>query len=198
MTSGMMKKNKIHMLLLVLASLVFSLNLFASNIEFNVVMENMSQISRSTALFEEEKSFALLNKEIKLSGRLEYIAPDTIIKKTMKPEPELFKVNGNELYIEKQNGDKHNLILSNYPLVAVFTEAYRGVLSGDIKKLKNYYDVDFRASSESWTISLTPLDEDALQYIEMILVEGIGTSILRITTIESGGDKSIMNIKEKK
>ncbi|VAW92608.1 hypothetical protein MNBD_GAMMA23-2441 [hydrothermal vent metagenome] len=199
----MMKTNKISQALLwITLGALFHSMVTADNKGLSLVMEKLSAIQRTTAEFTEIKTYSLLNEQIKLSGQLEYVAPDTLIKKTIKPEAEYFEVTGDALTIKKLDGEEHNLLLSNYPLIEIFVEAYRGVLSGNLKKLKQYYGVEFIETSQLggvnneafWTIKLTPTDEEALEYIDVIIVDGVGGAVNKVTTMESGGDKSVLSI----
>ncbi len=207
MISGMMKINKIIRIYLCLAGILFSI-LFtniaaAENKGLEAVLNKLSTIKKSIATFKEIKTYNFLNEDIKLTGQLEFIAPDTLIKKTIKPEPEYFKVTGNNLFIKKEDGKEHDLLLTDYPLVEIFVAAYRGILSGNLTKLQQYYDIKYTETSRnkshkkksSWMITLIPLDEDAQNYIELIKINGTDAAINKITTIESGGDKSVMFIK---
>lgn len=198
MTSGMMKINKmLRIFLLLIAGTLFSTIVVAENKDLMLVLDKLSNIKKSTAAFVEVKNYSLLNEEIKLDGNLEYIAPDILIKKTLNPEPEYFKVTGNELQIKKADGEEYDLLLTDYPLVEMFVEAYRGILSGNLEKLEQYYKVEYSGSNIAWSIKLIPTDEEAREYIDTIIVDGIGTEVNKITTIEPGGDKTVMFIKNK-
>ncbi len=204
MISGMMKINKITQILLwITLGFLFSSLAVADNKGLLLVLNKLSANQKTTAEFVEIKTYSLLNEQIKIGGQLEYIAPDTLIKKTIKPEAEYFKVIGDTLTIKKADGEENELLLSNYPLVEMFVEAYRGVLSGNLRKLEQYYEVEFveaihagqRKNESTWTIKLTPTDEEALEYIDMIIVDGSGGIVNKVTTLESGGDKSVLTIK---
>ncbi len=203
MTSGMTKKNK-HFILALLASLWLLLAYNSgyagpvTDSSLEAVLLNLSKIKHSKARFVETKFISILDNKIKLTGTLEYITPDTLIKKTITPQPEFFKVSGDKLHIVKADGEQYDLLLSNYPVIAVFTEAYRGVLGGNLRTLNDYYDVSFKTSENNWTITLLPLDEEALEYIEAIELSGSDTHIRTVTTTEPGGDKSIMQINADK
>ncbi len=202
MTSGMMKRNNLLRLLFIIL-LLFSGKLIAGDNGLVMVLKRLASVHEITAEFQEVKTYSLLNEEIKSEGQLDYIAPDILIKKTIRPAVEYFKVTGDTLYIKKADGEEHDLLLSNYPLVATFVEAYRGVLSGNIDKLRSYYEIDFSQQHKTikdrtvlvWNMNLTPIDEEAQELIEVVRVEGIAANIHRIEIVESGGDKSVMQIK---
>lgn len=198
MISGMMKMNKI--LLSIIISFLVATIVHADSVEtgaLNEVMKQLANVKQSNSEFIETKSISLLDNEIKLSGLLEYTAPNSFIKQTLKPNHELFKVTGNALHIKNADGEESDLLVSNYPAIEMFVVAYQGILSGDLKKLTEFYKVTFKGNSKHWNISLFPIEDDALEYIEMITVEGQGAIISKIITLESSGDKSIMLIINK-
>lgn len=198
MTSGMMKLNNIvQTLLWVTLGVLFSSVVVADNKDLNFVLNKLSVIKKISAEFVEIKTYSLLNETIKLTGQLEYIAPDILIKKTTYPDAEYFKVSGDLLTIKQADGEEYALLLSSYPLIEMFVEAYRGVLSGNLRKLEQYYDVKFSSGAQSgWTIKLTPTDEEALEYIDVIIINGIGSTVNKVSTLEPGGDRGVLTIKK--
>jgi len=169
----------------------------ANNETLKLVLNNLSKIKHIEASFKDIKIISLLDKKFILTGHLEYIAPDVLIRRTLKPQKEIFKVKGGNLYLKDSTGKELELLVSSYPLIEMFIEAYRGILSGNLIKLQNYYNIDFKGNSEQWVISLVPVDDDGLEYIEEIIVNGYKDDVVKFTTIESSGDMSILNITKK-
>ena len=201
MIFGMMKMNEIIKIALSIAiSFIAATNIYAGDTEakaFKEVLAKLASVKQSYSGFTETKKISLLDNEIKLSGLLEYAAPDSLVKQTLKPAPELFKITGNNLHLKNAAGEETDLLLTNYPIVEMFVEAYRGILSGHLEKLTGFYKVNFKGDVKHWFISLTPIEDEALEYIEMITVEGQGATIRKFITVESNGDKSIMLITNK-
>ena len=200
MISGTMKMNKIIASIIIsflVATIVRADYLEVNKADLNAVMKQLATVKQSKSEFIETKSISLLDNEIKLSGLLEYTAPNSFIKQTLIPRHELFKVIGNELHIKNAEGGESNLLVSNHPVIEMFVEAYRGILSGNLKKLTEFYTIKFKGNSKRWHISLIPIEEEALEYIEVITVEGQGATISKILTLEASGDKSIMHITNK-
>lgn len=204
MIIGMMKQNR-HVIYQVLAFSALALfimsNSFASDIKLNSILIDFSKIKQSSASFVEEKSSIFLDEKIIIKGTLFYTAPDTLIKKTSYPESALYKISGDNLIFEKQS-EREQLSLSNYPIVEMFVESYRGLLSGNIITLEKYYDVEFQAfkktalgKAASWLITLIPNNDESLEVIEKIIIKGRTTNIIEVITYETGGDKSSIKLK---
>jgi len=178
----------------ILLSVLLTSHAQANNETLELVLNNLSKIKHIEASFKDIKNISLFDKKVILTGNLEYIAPDVLIRRTLKPKTEIFKVKGDNLYLKKSTGKELELLVSSYPLIEMFVEAYRGILSGNLIKLKNFYNIDFKGNAVQWTISLVPVDDDGLEYIEEIIVTGYKDDVVKFTTIESGGDKSTLNI----
>jgi len=188
-------KNKLKIILCIILNLAFSTITYAGAQDFKLVLENLAKVKHINAEFEETKSINMLENKIKLAGLLEYRAPDSLSKQTLQPTSELFVVKGNDLHIKNAAGEETDLLLTNYPVVEMFVEAYRGLLAGNLKKLRDYYEVQFTGNIKHWTITLTPIEEEALELISIITAEGIGENIHKVTVNEANGDSSVMQIK---
>lgn len=190
------RKALVNVLLCFIVPVLFVAHVHAASTQsdFNKVMQSMSQVKKSFANFTETKSFALLNEKLVFSGQLFYTAPDQVTKVVIKPQSERFEIRSDTLYVELADGSKYKLLLSNYPLLEIFAEAYRGILSGNIKVLKKFYDLEFTGDYNNWVLTLTPVEEEAQEYVESVVMYGKAAQLEKILTLENGGDKSLMQI----
>ena len=162
------------------------------------VMSKFSEVKISRANFKESKTYAFLSKPLLSEGRLSYVAPDHIQKETLKPHHEFFEIKGGTLLISKADGKNNEMHLQNYPAIQAFAEAYRGVLSGDLKKLKRFYEIKFSGEFRQWVIVLIPRSGEVREYIEQLVFEGRGGTIIKMITVETGGDSTEMKIIQAK
>lgn len=188
---------RISLTLYIIFSFCIATVAYAEDVNLKLVLNKLAAIKHIKSDFVEMKMISMLDNNIKLSGVLEYTAPDVLIKKTLKPTPELFTVKGNSLHVKNSAGENIDLLLTNYPVVAMFVEAYRGVLSGNLEKLKEFYDISFKGNSEQWSITLIPIEDEGLEIIERIVIEGMAATVTKYTTFETSGDKSVMRVKNK-
>lgn len=189
--------NRAFIFISILLCMLLTSQANANNETLKLVLNNLSKIKHIEASFKDIKIISLFDKKSVLTGNLEYIAPDVLVRRTLKPQKEIFKVKGDNLYLKNSTGKELELLVSSYPLIEMFVEAYRGILSGDLIKLQNFYNIDFKGNPEQWIISLVPIDDDGLEYIEEIIVNGHKDDVVKFTTIESSGDMSILNITKK-
>jgi len=168
------------------------------------LMKSMAGIKTSEAGFTEERHSQLLQKPMKLSGKLVYKAPNTLIKQTTKPLEETFIISGTTLAVERvREGKKqrHEVILEDFPALAPIVLGLRSVLSGDLKTLKQHYSPELNGSYEDWTLVLKPRrrafeEDDWLKdVVKSVTIKGSGTHVSRVEILEPGGDRSITRIK---
>ncbi len=177
-----------------IATVAATVELGEPQIALEEVMAKLSEISSSQANFNETKTIAFLNKPLLSEGRLSYVAPDHILKETLKPNYEKFEIKGDFLQVSKANGETHEINLQNYPAIKAFAEAYRGVLGGNLKRLEQFYEISFSGEIRHWIIVLVPKDDEMSEYIEKLVVEGHAGAVTKMITVETGGDNTEMNI----
>ena len=180
-----------------LCSVLCALTTVASGepqIALEEVMAKLSEISSSQANFKETKTIAFLNKPLLSEGRLSYVAPDHILKETLKPHHEKFEIKGDFLQVSKANGETHEINLQNYPAIKAFAEAYRSVLAGNLKQLEQFYEINFSGEIRHWIIVLVPKDDEMSEHIEKLVVEGHAGTVTKMITVETSGDNTEMNI----
>jgi len=206
MIIGMMKikDNSIysaHLLLVIMLSALPIISMAERELTIVSLLAQFSAVKESRVKFSEERTYNLLNEKIKLKGSMLYTAPDTLIKETAAPEYSYLKISGDELTIKAQSEQKKTIVLSDHPIIEMFVESYRGLLTGDLEKLKRHYEISFQvyspeksAENFSWRLTLIPNDEESLEYIEKIIIIGSKTNISEIVTFEAGGDKSVLTI----
>jgi hypothetical protein len=168
------------------------------------LMKSMADIKGSEVDFTEERHNQLLQKPMKLSGKLIYKAPNTLIKQTIKPLEETFIISGPTLAVERMREGKmqrHEVILDDFPALAPIVLGLRSVLSGDLKTLEQHYLPELTGIYEDWTLVLKPRrrafeEDDWLKdVVKSVTIKGSGTHVSRVEILEPGGDRSITRIK---
>jgi len=205
MISGVpvLRKSTLYALILLFSATVHGEE---SNIhdDFSILASELAKISYSHAAFVEKKELAALNSPLILNGKLEYRANDYLVKQTLTPFAETYKIKGDLLIHEREHEDTITLDLNEYPALRGLFEAFRLTLAGDIKSLEKYYKIHFfnadqnsdykSGDKQQWILSLIPLNDELADYVTRIKIQGRGTQIISIETIEPNGDKSLMTL----
>lgn len=179
-------------LLLALLVLLFSPPATAE-LSLDLLMEQFSRTSSAEARFREEKQLALLQTPLVVEGTLSYRAPDYLRKEVVRPEHSLFEIRGESLYIQTGN-QQRTLSLDSHPLIRVFAESYRAVLSGNGKTLEQHFETRLSGTLEDWALRLQPRDKQARNYLEAVTISGSGGHIQTVEMLETSGDGTLMTI----
>jgi outer membrane lipoprotein-sorting protein len=161
------------------------------------LMQAMAKINESKVTFTEKKTMSVLSEPLVLSGELYYMRPNRIERHVLKPKEEHWVVEGDSL-VMTQGKKQRKISLSAYPIAQAFIESIRATLAGDQRMLESFYRIKFEGTEKNWALYLQPIDTHMLQYIESIKINGVGSQITVIETIETNGDKSVMTIKQDK
>jgi outer membrane lipoprotein-sorting protein len=159
------------------------------------LMASLAKVQSVKTTFSESKTMSMLSEPLHSSGTLQYKAPDYLEKRVTTPQLSYFIVAGDEVTIGSAQHPERHVILFQFPALQAFIAALRGTLAGDIKTLKEYYDVVFKGDAEHWTLQLTPSDSEMQLYVKKILITGNGGRITRIDTLEPNNDSSTMTIQ---
>lgn len=148
--------------------------------------------------FTETKHLSVLSEPLQLSGTLSYAAPDHLEKHVLAPNEERYVVDGDTLLVENKSRNLHrSFALQSYPDIWAFVESFRATLAGDASTLRRFYTLELDGDRTKWQLTLTPLQASMLQAIASIRIQGHAAQITRIEIVETGGDRSVMQIEDR-
>ncbi|MGV8900291.1 MAG: LolA-related protein [Burkholderiaceae bacterium] len=185
-------RNAVAFLMLAIAVLLTP-HAFAAGWSLDQLMQSLALAKPGRATFVEKKTIAMLDRPLESSGELQYIAPNILVKRTIKPKPETLRVEGDVLTIERGR-QKFTLPLQNYPELAGFIDSIRGTLAGDRKVLERSYKLKLEGGAERWLLSLSPTDAKMATQIHLIQITGNADNVRSINVIQTDGDRSLMTI----
>jgi len=183
-----------HIMLLAALMLVPAISQ-AADWDIDQLMHVLAQTRSDHASFVGTKSIAMLDKPLKSSGELFYIAPDHLEKRTLKPKPESMTVDGDTLLIERGH-QKHQLQLQDYPELAAFIDSVRGTLAGERRALERNYRLSLDGKAEHWTLQLLPVNKKMQAVVKRILISGVENTVRSIEITQTDGDSSLMLIEK--
>lgn len=159
------------------------------------LMASLARVGSVKTTFTESKTMSMLSEPLRSSGTLLYKAPDYLEKRVTSPQLSYFIVAGDEVTIGNAQNQERHVILFQFPALEAFIAALRGTLAGDLKTLKEYYDVDFKGNADHWSLQLAPKDSEMQLYVKKILITGNDGHIAQIDTLEPNNDSSTMTIQ---
>lgn len=159
-------------------------------------MAALATVRESRAAFAEEKALAVLATPLASRGTLLYAAPSRLEKRTETPFQERVAVDGDRLTYERPaEGVSRALDLDAAPELRGLVEAVRGTLAGDLAALRRHYSVGYEGTQDAWRLTLVPVDPRVRELLKVVRVDGTGTDLRRVETIEADGDVSTMTIE---
>jgi len=158
------------------------------------LMQGLAQTRSARATFVEKKTLRILERPLVASGELSFTAPGKLEKRTLRPKPELLRLEGETLTLERA-GRSTVLDLRSHPEVAAFVESIRGTLAGDRKALETVYRLSLEGSEASWVLTLTPLEQAMRALVERIRIAGRGADLSVIEIRQANGDSSLMSVQ---
>jgi outer membrane lipoprotein-sorting protein len=156
------------------------------------LMAELQAVKEAHAHFTERKTSALLTQPIEASGTLSYVAPSSLEKITLAPQPERIVLKDDRLTGTEPNGEPFSVSVRDHPEIGALVEGLRSTLAGDLPTLSRYYAIALEGTRDDWHLSLTPVDKAVRDKVDAIRIDGTGASLRRISVREHDGDRSDM------
>lgn len=155
------------------------------------------------ARFSERKVSALLKTPVESSGTLIFRAPNYLEKRTVEPQRETVRIEGNAVTYENAAGrggaQKRTFSLSDAPSLAALIESLRATLAGDLPTLRRHYDVSWttpepQVQTGGWQLTLVPRERALLDAVSRVVLRGAGAEVAMVEIVEVNGDLTLMQI----
>jgi outer membrane lipoprotein-sorting protein len=168
----------------------------AATPEWNLpaLMSALHQVRTTAGHFVETKNLRLLNQAQRSSGRLVYEAPDKLWKETTEPAPGRLTVIGDTLTIEQQGQPTRRISLQDYSDAGALVGSIRATLAGDLPGLKRHFNPTLEGTASGWTLTLVPTDPKLREMVASIRIQGSGSAIRVVQTLEADGDRTDMTV----
>jgi hypothetical protein len=158
------------------------------------LMRSLAQTRSARASFVEKKLVRILERPLVASGELSFVAPDHLEKRTLRPRPELLRLQGDHLTVERA-GRSTSLDLRSYPEVGLFLESIRGTLAGDRQALERVYRLSLEGNEASWVLTLVPTEPQMRALVEHIRIAGRSADVSVIEILQANGDSTLMSVQ---
>ena len=152
-------------------------------------------VGSSNARFVETREVSLLNAPLESSGTLTYRRPDFLEKRTLQPQAESLRLEGDRLTLTQADGASRTLSVSSMPEIQTYVESIRATLRGDVPTIMRFYEVALEGTVQDWRLQLTPRADEARAAVQRIVIAGREAVIRRIEILQADGDRSVMTIQ---
>ena len=158
------------------------------------LLAGFAQNQQARASFVEKKSVRVLERPLVSSGELRFEAPDRLEKRTLRPRPEVLRLDGDTLTLER--GERRlQLDLRSHPEAGAFVESIRATLAGDRAALERVYALRLEGGERSWVLTLTPRDPGMASLVARIRIAGRGAEVTVIEILQANGDSTLMSVQ---
>ncbi|MDH3320122.1 MAG: outer membrane lipoprotein carrier protein LolA [Betaproteobacteria bacterium] len=158
------------------------------------LLQGFAQTREAHASFVEKKSVRVLERPLVSAGELHFNAPDRLEKRTLRPRPELLRLDGDALTLER--GERRlKLSLRGQPEATAFVVSIRGTLAGDRAALERVYRLQLEGSERSWVLTLTPREPGMAALVERIRIAGRRAEVSVIEIEHANGDSTLMSVQ---
>lgn len=162
--------------------------------DHRAVLQMLAAAPKAPVRYREEKHLALLELPIESSGWLRFEPPNTLVRELDGPGGRRFLVQGTTLTMEEEGMPPRVLQLGRDPVALALLGSLRALILGDAQALERLYRVRVEGNEAAWEMQLEPLSAELSAHLERISVVGSGDRMLRLTTYETGGDWSRLEI----
>lgn len=155
-----------------------------------------TKISSIHFSYTETRSSMFFKKAQVSSGEIQFIQPDRIIKRVIKPQYQEFDIDKEQLTIRSLSKPDRQININQYPQLKHFVLLIKAVLSGDSQYLRQHYTIALTTQNESiafWLLSLIPRDfPDQIENksIQSIAIKGKDGQITAIKMQGFAGESS--------
>jgi len=156
-------------------------------------LDNIKERKTRRIPYQESRLIPSLKTPIMTHGVLEFIPPETLIKKVEAPVPATYLLSKSEIRLtDEVTGETHSLKPDAIPELAYIGSSLMSLLMGDKATLLTRWQVTVGGTHRRWEMNLLPADQRA-SGLRRIRVEG-REGLLQQIYIESN-DGSISTLK---
>lgn len=158
------------------------------------LMALLATAEGSEQRYTETRELAFLESPEVSRGRLSFFPPDRLVKQVEIPDPSRYEITGDTMTISRPGQADQVVNIDTHPLLRIFVDTLRAVLTGDLKSLDHHYSLKLTGTRSAWQLHLSPLDSQLAVSIESLTINGRDKYIELMVTQEQGGDRTTLTL----
>jgi hypothetical protein len=159
------------------------------------LMAQLAQSKHIKTQFTEVKNIKVLDAQVTSSGELLFQAPSKLEKRTVLPRPEILRIEGNTVAIEK-GSFKRSMSLAEYPDIASMVQSLTATFRGDQSALEQFFNWTVSGSMDKWVLTLKPKSQKLFVTLREVKLQGEGNFVKQVETVLTDGDFSVMTLSK--
>jgi hypothetical protein len=153
------------------------------------LMSGMASARGVVAEFREVKQLRLLRSPLESRGRLDFIPPDRLVRRTREPAEATLWIDGDRVRFQDAAGAEPT-DLSGDPSARHFVDNFVVIFSGNLAELQRRYETEFTAAAPRWSLVLVPRDPLVQRFVASISLRGEGERLYEMVLLENDGDRT--------
>ena len=166
----------------------------AAGLTIDALLAQLARPAPATTDFIEAHFSALLARPLIVSGKLEYLGPDSLARTVESPFHERTEVQGDNVTVQRANEPVRHFSLERAPELRSLLASFAALLGGSRQGLEQQFELDLHGDEHAWTLGLTPRDPRTRQRIRSIIVSGQKGEPRCLTTFEANDNTTVLLI----
>lgn len=142
--------------------------------------------------FAEVRFSSLLQKPLIVSGELGYTGPDNLDRQVTQPYREHTAIRGESVRVEREGEPVRSFALKRAPELRGLLAGFSALLAGDAASLRRSFTIESQATTEGWSIAMTPIDLRARKRVKQLVAVGHANEPRCFTLTTADGGVSVM------
>ncbi len=183
------------LILLAFCGLIFQVSAGQAGETLESVMLRMKPQTLMKIHYKETRYLELLDQPWSGSGYF-YAMPDGMVKEQWYPQREIMAAKGSKMYYFDPFADvRYQGEMDGGSGIQAI--AFKGLISGDLSLLQQYFKSDFKSTDNDWEIILNTSNKDLAEQISKIVISGFSAKpASKIEVLLADGDRHVFQLKK--
>jgi hypothetical protein len=164
----------------------------SAELDADALIRSLARPAPASVAFKEVRYSSLLREPLIVSGELGYSGPTDLQRKVLAPYHETTTITGESVRVERDGEAPRTFALKRAPELRGLLAGFSALLAGDVATLRRNFTVLLDGGEHSWNLQLTPVDANARQRVNRILVNGGTNTPKCFSTLNRDGGASVM------
>jgi hypothetical protein len=155
--------------------------------DLDSLLGSLTREPPQSVAFVEAYSSPLLEGELVVAGRLEFLGARKLSRVVTAPYEERTDIDGNDVLIQREGQPARQFSLRRSPELGGLLTAFSALLEGDRGALEREFELQAVIAGEAWQLILTPRGAKSRLRIAGMRVRGVGNTPTCIVVLKGDG-----------
>ena len=155
--------------------------------DLDSLLASLAREPPQSIAFVETHSSPLLEHDLVVAGRLEFLGTRKLSRVVNEPYEERTDIDGNDVQIQREGQPARHFSLRRSPELGGLLTAFSALLEGDREALEREFELRPVVAGDAWQLMLTPRGANSRDRIAGMRVRGVGDTPTCIVVLKSDG-----------